>query len=166
LIETLLINLIDKMKIIRILIVSVLVVFVFYFAFRKSEISIEGEWDLESLVLNGDKYVPTYLDRFLTSQSEVIIDSWSDTIQISKGVEKINAHYKIVKKVNDDYIVKLSSSEKSLNGNFIMEIDTIHIGAMSYRVHVKLQSKKTKLYFKRVRNIGPWKPEFPRKGKV
>ena len=99
------------MKIIRILIVSVLVVFVFYFAFRKSEISIEGEWDLESLVLNGDKYVPTYLDRFLTSQSEVIIDSWSDTIQISKGVEKINAHYKIVKKVNDDYIVKLSSSE-------------------------------------------------------
>lgn len=137
-----------------------------YFAFQKRELSLKGNWQIEKLVLDGQEYNSTAVEKMLQRNSGIFVDDWGDTIHFSKDLDSISAHYKIIKKINDNYIVKLSSKEKSLNGNFDMTIDTLHLGPMSYRVHVKLQLKKTKLFFKKTRHIEPWKPEFPRRGQV
>lgn len=154
------------MKKIKIAFLVILFLLMSYFAFQKRELNLKGNWHIEKLILDGQEYNSTAIEKMLQQNSGIFIDDWGDTIHFSKGLDNVSAHYKIIKKINDNYVVKLSSKEKSLNGNFDMTIDTLHLGPMSYRVHVRLQSKKTKLFFKKTRNIGPWKPEFPRKGQV
>lgn len=105
---------------------------------------------------------------FYTVSPEIIINNWTDSIHISKieGRQEISASFKIEKKYNGQSVVKLSSTEKSLNGNFNIKIDTTYIDSQSYKVSVKLKLKNTYLFFNKYIVIPPWKPEFPRRGQV
>ena len=159
----------QRMKVIKIIILSILLSLCVFLILRNSEkINLEGDWTATKIVLNGKEIFPTDPpDKYFDLQNQIVINNWSHSIVISAGGNEINTNFII--KENDDRnnrTILLTSKENSLNGNFNIKIDTIHTGPQSYRVDVKLQSGKTYLYFERQVAIPPWKPEFPKKGRI
>ena len=157
------------MKVIKIIILSILLSLCVFLILRNSKkINLEGDWTATKIVLNGKKIFPTDPpDKYFDLQNQIIINNWSHSIVVSAGENEINTNFII--KENDgrnNRTILLTSKENSLNGSFNIEIDTIHTGPQSYRVDVKLQSGKTYLYFERQVAIPPWKPEFPKKGRI
>lgn len=156
------------MKLTRLLIISVFIILITFLAFYKPQnINIEGEWNVREIVLNGETYYkfdPN--DEFYIPTPKVIINNWSDSLFIIDGKREMKASFIIEKDDKNNYSAVLSSKEKSLNGIFNLEIDTINTGSQSYKVNTKLKLKSTFLFLQRQINIGPWKPDLPRKGKV
>lgn len=156
------------MKIAKILLILSLAISVIFFAFRKSEnISLEGDWQPTKVVLDNKDYFPKNQGSdFFAIGNKIVVNNWEDSLHILKiGRANLSAKF-VIKRYVQDFKIILSSKEKSLNGNFSMEIDTTHIGPQSYIVKVKLKSDKTYLNFQRTVVIPPWKPQFPRKGQV
>lgn len=133
--------------------------------FNKSdEPNLDGDWVAKQIILNQKQIYPSpaEIDNYFDVKYQVSINSMSDSIFLHR--DTISASFKRIKD-NNEYVI-LSSKESALNGKFSIDIDTIHTDARSYKVNLKLQSKKTLIYLQRIINIGPWKPEFPRKGQV
>ncbi|MBS7788323.1 hypothetical protein KIH23_13525 [Flavobacterium sp. CYK-55] len=157
------------MKFTKNLVILFLAISIIYFAFRNSgDISLEGEWEPSKVILNNEDYFPTdELSAFFAIGNKIIITDWGHTIHIQKvGNDDLIAKFVIEYDQKNDLQIVLSSKEKSLNGCFKTEIDTIHIGPQSYIVKVKMKSNKSSLSFERIVVIPPWKPPFPRKGQV
>ena len=153
------------MKLFKIGIASLILIPLLFLIFNKSNgINITGDWTAKEIILNGKQLYPSNVDKYLESNYQVTVDGWTKSIQITR--DEISAHYKLIKYKNNKQYIVLSSSEKSLNGKFAIEIDTIHTGSQSYKVNLKLQSNKTTINLQRIINIGPWRPERPRKGQV
>ena len=156
------------MKNIKSLTIGIFVIFIVFLAFYKPEkINIEGEWNVRDIILDNEvfyKYDPN--DEFYIPKPKIQINNWSDSLFIIEGKREISASFEIEKNDRNNYNVVLSSKEKSLNGNFNLEIDTIHTGSRSYKVNATLKLNKTLIFFQRQINIGPWKPDFPKRGKV
>ena len=144
------------------------VVLCFFISYKPEMVNIEGDWSADKIVLNGNQLYPLEKKSFYDSSPQIVINNWTDSICISRieGRQEISASFKIEKKYNGQSVVKLSSTEKSLNGSFNIKIDTTHIDSQSYRVHVRLQFKNTSLFFYKHIVTPPWKPEFPKRGQV
>lgn len=133
--------------------------------FNKSdEPNLDGDWTAKQIILNQKQIYPSEIDSYLDVEYQVSINSMSDSIFLHR--DTISASFKRIKDNDNNGYVILSSKESALNGKFSLDIDTIHTGERSYKVNLKLQSNKTLIYLQRIINIGPWKPEFPRKGQV
>lgn len=155
------------MRIIKIVTIVVVVLVMIYFITYKSDKQIiEGHWTAEKIILNNQQLYPTEIDRFFNIGPEVIIDSWSRSILIQIGRDKLSANYVLGKDPNGNRRVQLSSKEKSLNGDFALHIDTIYSSPREYEITVKMQSDGTLIHFQRKVFIKPLKPEFPRRGQV
>ena len=155
------------MKRIKIVFISLLVVFVLYFAFYKpNKISIEGNWDIQKIVLDGKQIYPTEVDKYLKFEQPLIINNWSNSILIPGMNEDVSVNYEIKKNSDDSFKIVLSSNEKALNGDFAIKLDTTFTTMRNYKVFLKIGSGKTTFQLKKEINIIPKKPEFPRKGQV
>lgn len=151
---------------VKILIIITLIGFFVFLAFYKSDkINIEGTWIAKKIVLDGVQIYPTKVNEYLKVDQEINISNWDNKIYIPLLQKDIYANYKIIKK-NNAFLVQLTSKEKSLNGNFQIAIDTVHLGPLTFQVNAKLKSGKTHLYFQKTVHLKPWKPEFPRRGQV
>ncbi|MBL7887856.1 MAG: hypothetical protein JNJ52_14000 [Flavobacterium sp.] len=152
---------------VKLLIIITLIGCLAFLAFYKSnKINIEGTWIAKKIVLDGVQIYPTKVNEYLKVEQEINISNWDNKIYIPLLQKNINASYEIVKNTNNDYLVHLTSEEKSLNGNFQIAIDTVHLGPLTFQVNAKLKSGKTHLYFQKTIHLKPWKPEFPRRGQV
>lgn len=154
------------MKSIKIIVICALIIFIVFLVFKKSEkINIDGNWSAKEIVLNGQQILHSEVDKYLNVELQVTINTWTDSI-ISNAEPRINAHFKVEKSLKDNNYIILSSSEKSLNGRFQINIDTLHIGPQAYRVDLKLERNNTLIYIQKEIIIPLWKPEFPKRGKV
>ena len=152
------------MKTIKIALAIAFLTFVAFLLFRKSEnVNLEGYWTAKKIVLNGQQIFPSEIDKYLTIGDQVVVNNWSHSIQIDGIKNQINAKFKIENSSKKPFSVNLVSSEKSLNGNFKIKIDTTHIGPQAYQVHLRLRRNNTLLVFQKQVMIPPWKPEFPKR---
>ncbi|GAB3724511.1 hypothetical protein [Flavobacterium koreense] len=155
------------MKRIEIVLISLLVAFILYFAFYKpNKISIEGNWDIQRIVLDGKQIYPTEVDKYLKFEQPLIINNWSNSILIPGMNEDVSVNYEIKKNPDDSFKIVLSSNEKALNGDFAIKLDTTFSSPRNYKVFLKISSSKTIFQLEKEVNIIPKKPEFPRKGQV
>lgn len=153
------------MKFFKIIFVVLIVVPLLFVLFNKSdEPNLDGDWTAKQIILNQKQIYPAEIDNYFDVKYQVSINSMSDSIFLYR--DTISASFKMIKDNDNQEYVILSSNESALNGKFSIDIDTIHTGERSYKVNLKLQSNKTLIYLQRIINIGPWKPEFPRKGQV
>jgi hypothetical protein len=153
------------MKFFKIVLLGLIIVPLIFVICNKSEKpNLAGDWVAKQILINEKQIYPAEIDQYIETAYQVRIDDLSDSIFMYR--DHISARYKRIKSHTDEEYFILSSKESALNGKFNLAIDTIHIGPRSYKVHLKLQSKKTIIYLQRTINIGPWKPEFPRKGQV
>ncbi len=148
--------------------ISIIIVgcLVFLATYKPDKINIEGNWIAKEILLNGEKIYPSEVDKYLKVDKEIIISNWSNEIYIPSTKKNILAKYEIVKNSDNNFFVYLTSKEKSLNGNFEINIDTINLGPLTYQVNMKLKSRKSHLYLEKTVHLKPWKPELPRKGQV
>lgn len=153
-------------KLIALIIIILLGCFIFLAFYKSDKINIEGTWVAKEIVLNGEQIYPTEINKYLKVDSEIKVNNWNNEIYIPLYKKEIYANYKIVKNSNNAFLIYLTSKEKSLNGNFEINIDTLHLGPLMYHVNVKLKSGTTHLYFEKTVRLKPWKPEFPRRGQV
>lgn len=155
------------MKVIKIIFISLLVAFVLYFAFyTPDKINIEGNWNIKKIVLDGEQIFPSELDKYLKFEQPLVINEWSNSIQIPVMNKDIPVNYEIKKKSDNTFKIILSSDEKALNGDFDIELDTTIFGPRNYKVFLKIGSDKTIFQLEKDVYIIPKKPEFPRKGQV
>ena len=87
------------MKKIKIAFLVILFLLMSYFAFQKRELNLKGNWHIEKLILDGQEYNSTAIEKMLQQNSGIFIDDWGDTIHFSKGLDNVSAHYKIIKKI-------------------------------------------------------------------
>lgn len=136
------------------------------FAFYKPNgINLEGNWKAKMIILDGKKNYPDTLADYLNFAPEVIINRWSKTMSIPINRKDITAEFQYANEDKDHLRIELLSTEKALNGNFDIIIDTLNTGPQSYIVDVKLTSNKTVINFEKQVIIPPWKPEFPKRGR-
>lgn len=155
------------MRKIKLLALVLVVITALYLAFYKEEaITIEGRWKAKTIVLDGKTVYPTEIHHYIDFPSEVLINKWVDSLSFENDTTSFSAHYEVVPNNNNGYEVVLHSKEKALNGTFVMELDTTHLGSLAYDVYMKLRHKTTLLHLKKEVRLRPWKPEFPRKGQV
>lgn len=153
------------MKFFKIIFIVLIVVPLLFVLFNKSdEPNLDGDWTAKQIILNQKQIYPAEIDNYFDVKYQVSINSMSDSIFLHR--DTISASFKRIKENDTKEYVILSSKESSLNGKFSLDIDTIHTGERSYKVNLKLQSNKTLIHLQRIINIGPWKPEFPRRGQV
>lgn len=149
------------------ILVSFFVVIIIFLAFYKPKgINLDGNWKTKKIVLDGKKIYPDTLAKFFHFAPEILIKGMTKSISIPIGSNNIIAKLYYIEKINGIYKMRLSSNEKSLNGNFDMLVDTLDIKPQSYRVEVKLIANKTLIQFQKHIFLKPWKPEFPRRGQV
>jgi len=157
------------MKAIKVIIIGIAIILVAIFLLKKPKnLNLEGHWTATKIVFNGkDLLASDPMAKLFPNSNEVFISQWADSLQIITASQyKANASFEIVNAQKAFSQIILTSTTPSLNGNFAMQIDTTHIGPQAYRVSVKIGSNKTVLHFEKFVNIPPWKPEFPKKGKV
>lgn len=155
------------MKWFKILIISILILFFFSVLFYKPDkINLEGKWDIQEIILDNKKIYPDILSNYINFPPQITINGWTKSISIPVKKNSINAKLKYEESKNGNYKIKLTSSEKSLNGIFDLMVDTLHIGTQSYIVQIKIKSNKTLIHFQRTVNIPPWKPPFPKRGQA
>ena len=155
------------MKTIKIALAIAFITFAAFLLFRNSEnVNIEGYWTAKKIVLNGHQIFPSKIDKYLTTEYQVVINNWSHSIQIDGMKNEINAQFKIENSSKKTHFINLASSEESLNGSFEMTIDTTHIGPQAYQVHLKLKRNNTMLIIQKQVVVPPWKPEFPKRGQL
>lgn len=148
-------------------IISILIILFFFFAFYKpNRINLDGRWEAKEIVLDGKKLYPDLLANFIDFPPEIIINGWTKSISIPIKTNNISVKLQYTGKVKNHCKIKLSSTEKSLNGDFDLLVDTTDIGPQAYIVDVKIKSRKTLIHFQRKVIIPPWKPEFPKRGQV
>ena len=156
------------MKVVKIIVISFTIILIFILAFsqKSDKVNIEGNWKVEKIILNGKLLFPTKFHKFfdaIDANNEIIINKGIDSLHIYEGRDKISAGY-IIKKINGKYQIRLSSNEKSLNGNFNFKIDTLHFDTTTYQIQVEIESDSTLIYFNRKVNIKPWQPRNPVRG--
>lgn len=156
------------MKWIKFIIIAIFIISGLYlFRSNSKKINLEGNWKVSKIILKGKIIYPSNsLDTLISIEPELIIDGWTKRLNCSMFSNKVNASYIILGNSKAHNAIKLLSKSSPLNGIFKLTIDTIHIGPQTYRVNVKLQSGSTLLDFYRERIIPPWKPEFPKRGRV
>lgn len=138
-----------------------------YFIVQNSDhVNLEGTWKSTKIVLNGKNLLADNIMHNFPQTKQITINNWKKTLDISIANKKIETHFSIKKSTKGIYYTILSSKEKSLNGNFVMKIDTVDNGSQTYTVYVQLKQNKTYLNFKKSVKILPWKPERPRRGQV
>ena len=153
------------MKWINRLIISILTIIILLLAFyNPKKINLEGNWETKKIVLNGKKIYPDALAKFILIAPEIIINNWSNSISIPVNRENIEVHLQYLEANKPDYKIKLSSTEKSLNGIFDVKIDTSDIQPKSYTVDVELKSHNTLISFQKHVIIQPWNPSRHRRG--
>ena len=153
------------MKWFKRLIISILTIVLLFLAFyNPKRINLEGNWETKKIVLDGKKIYPDTLAKFILIDPEIVINNWSKSISIPVNRENIEVHLQYLESKKPDYKIRLSSSEKSLNGIFEVTIDTSDIKPKSYTVDVKLKSHKTLICFQKHVIIPPWKPSRHRRG--
>ncbi|WP_281239937.1 hypothetical protein [Flavobacterium praedii] len=155
------------MKWFKRLIISVLILLFFCILLYKPDgINLEGNWEAKEIVLDNKKIYPDLLATIIDFPPQIIINGWTKSITIPVERNNISASLQYVESIKGNYKIKLSSSEKSLNGTFDLIVDTLDIGPQAYIVNVKLKSNKTLIHFQRTVIIPPWKPPFPKRGQV
>jgi len=157
------------MKILKIIIISLVVISVFALAFYKEDtINLEGSWEPEKIVLNNEILFPTKIDSIFIGihSSNIIISEWKDSLYILNGKESIASRFEIKKNKNGNHLIYLASKEKSLNGIFSLNVDTLFHDAVTYEIKVKIESESNLLQFKKTLQIKPWEPWYPRRGGV
>ena len=155
------------MKRIKIVFISLLVTFILYFSFYKpNKISIEGNWDIQKIVLDGKQIYPSKIDQYLKFEQPLVINDWSNSILIPTKKKDVSVNYEIKKNSDKTFKIILSSNEKALNGDFAIKLDTTFSSPRNYKVFLKISSSKTIFQLEKEVNIIPKKPEFPRKGQV
>ena len=157
------------MKTLKIALIGFIIFMIFYVVFNKSEkFSLEGKWKATSIVIDGrDLIASQKINPYFEVGNEAVFNYWTDSLMISTlEIDDSKAKFILEKDLENKFKIKLTSKEAALNGDFIMEVDTTHIGPQEYIVELKIYLNKTILHFKREINIPPWKPEAPRKGQV
>lgn len=156
------------MKWFKRIVIGGIVCFVIFFAFYHPEKINLGadDWEAKQIILEGKQIHPRLSDVYLKIPLPVSIRGWGNTITIPADKANIIAHLKFKSEHRGDYSARLSSKQKSLNGDFILKIDTVHIAPRSYNVELRIESGKTLLHLQRVVRIGEWRPPFPKKGGV
>lgn len=153
------------MKWINRFIISFITLVILILAFyNPKKINWEGNWETKKIILDGKKIYPDVLAKYILISPEIVINNWSKTISIPVNRENIEVHLQYVEAKKPDYKIRLSSSEKSLNGIFDVTIDTSDIEPKSYTVDVELKSHKTLISFQKHVIIQPWKPSRHRRG--
>ena len=155
------------MKWLKFFLLPLLATVILYFAyFKRNESIIDGHWFAKKIIFDGKQIFPTSINEYFTINSEVIIDSWNDSIYINVPIEnkKLNASYILVND-NKDYQIKLKSKAKSLNGNFKIELDTVKLQTNFYKIELKMSSKNSLIQLERNIDTSPRKPEIYRKGR-
>lgn len=156
------------MKIIKIIVISIFISFCVFLILRNSKrINLESNWNATKVVIDGeDLLISDSINKFFDIGNQIMISHLDHSISISVGQHKLIAGFIIKDEGRDKNHIILSSRENSLNGNFDIKIDTIHLGPQAYRVEVKLHQNKTHLYFQREVIIPPWNPPFPKRGQI
>ena len=150
----------------RIFIVLAISTIVFLAFYNPMAINLEGDWHAKSIVIDGKPIFPGQAGKLLDFGPQVQINNWGNSISFPIADGDMQMRYQIESGSNGNYLVTLTSSEKSLNGIFTLKVDTLHVGPRAYRVEIQLKRDRTFLIFQRDVYIGPWKPEFPRRGQV
>jgi len=148
----------------KIIISILIIVFLLLTFYKPKKINLEGNWETTRIILDGKKIYPDTLEKFISIAPEIVINSWKKSISIPIYRKNIEAHLHYLESKKQNYKIRLSSNEKSLNGIFVVTIDTFNIKPESYTVDVKLKSNKTLIHFQKHIIIPPWKPELPRRG--
>jgi len=125
---------------------------------------LDGNWETKKIVLDGKKIYPDTLAKYISIAPKIVINNWSKSISIPVNRENIEVQLQYLESKKPDYKIRLSSSEKSLNGIFDVTIDTSDIEPKSYTVDVELKSHKTLLCFQKHIVISPWNPGRHRRG--
>ncbi|MFD1602270.1 hypothetical protein ACFSC2_05890 [Flavobacterium artemisiae] len=131
-----------------------------------NRINLEGSWKSTKIILDGKDILGDNILNNFDLANQTIISNWGNSMSISTSDSDLDAHFKIKKKSKNVYSITLSSKEKSLNGDFVMKIDTVHTGPQSYIVYVELKRNKTFINFEKEVVVPPWKPERPKRGQV
>ena len=145
------------MKTINRLLAFSIIAFVLYFATKKSpSIDLGGSWIAKKIVLDGKQFYPTEINKYITYESPVSINNWTNTLNVT---DDINARFELEEQDDGNYIAKLASKEKSLNGSFKVILDTTILGPLAYTVDLKLKSLKTIIHVQKHVKIKPYKPK-------
>lgn len=156
-----------KISIAKRLLFFLIFMIVFFFVFKKNErLSIEGTWDAKEIIINDKKVYPNELNKYINFNQQIFISQWNKSFSIPTNKKDILVNYTDFKKVKNKYQIELKSKEKSLNGIFKIEIDTIYNGELQFKVSLKIRSKTNFLHLEKTTTIPPWKPQFPRRGQV
>ena len=158
-----------NLKIIKYIVVLSLAAFIVFFAFRPSKIlNIEGDWEVNELIINGQNISPySPASHYFSYKPQATVNEWSDSIFISSDNKQIiKFHYVLQEDRKGRHQIALSSNDGSVRGIYSLTIDTTHIGPQSYIVDVKIFRGATSIHIRRERNIPPWKPQFPKRGQV
>jgi hypothetical protein len=145
------------------LLIGGLLCVVLYFAFYQPDyINIEGEWTIDTIVLNGKKTLPTEGSKNTRVVfTHVTINSWSKTLVIHNRNQEIPVRFTYL---DDRYTIQLNSREKAFNGLFRLELDTLSQSENFFDVFLKINSEQTQIALKRTVYIPPFKPQKIRRG--
>ncbi|KAF2328559.1 hypothetical protein [Flavobacterium daemonense] len=157
----------QKPKIIKFIIICIFICFGIYFiVWNSKQINLEGVWTPTKIVIDGKNFMTDNVLNDFEGANQIIINNWSNSIDISTFDIDTSAQFSIEKDNKDNTEIILTSKEKALNGDFEMKIDTIDLGPQEYLVKVELHSKKNYINFQKRVIVPPWKPEPPRRGQV
>ncbi|WP_394773128.1 hypothetical protein [Flavobacterium sp.] len=156
-----------KLNILKIVILGILVSLGVFFIVKDSgNLYLKGNWNATKIIINGkDLLSPNSIYKYFDIGNQFINIS-GHSLQISINEQTIIANFKINHENKNMKIITFSSSENSLNGNFNMKIDTLHLGPQEYIVNIKLQHNKTFIHFEKKVIVPPWRPPFPKRGGV
>ncbi|MVO09381.1 hypothetical protein GOQ30_09445 [Flavobacterium sp. TP390] len=158
------------MKILKYVLVLFFFSGVLYLAFYTPDtVNIEGNWDLDELVLQGEKIYSAKKENqlFPKEYNKVYVNEWKDSLHIESVLNKeITATYKTKRGNKGNHMIYLISDEKALNGDFSLHVDTIFYDKVRFQIKFSIQSEATILKFSRNVLTTPWKPQYPFRGCV
>lgn len=146
-------------KVIIIIFIAVIIFFAFY---RRPGINLEGKWIAKEIIFDGKTFysiktiekdsfsIENYID---VPAPTVYINDYVDSMYISNYESSIRAGIKIKYDNNGKAYAVLSSKEKSLNGKFDIQIDTLRILSRtpkSSTIDIRLKSHSAYLRFYQV----------------
>jgi hypothetical protein len=158
------------MKRIKPLLISFVLLFMFYAAFiyKSDEIKIDGTWTATKVILDNEQFFPAKNkeEEFFKIDTKITISQLKDSMYIIDRNETLKAHFIIEKNKDGKILARLKSNHEALSGVYKVTIDTIEINNMIDRFEVQLKSETSEINFQKKLIYKPWKPEFPRKGQV
>lgn len=151
-------------RVIKITVICIFIIGLFYLAsYKPDRISIEGRWTPDKIILNNKTVFPRFIDSLIKDfrLNQIHVNNWNNTFYILFD-DNLNAQFSIRKEaLNKKIITFKSETEKSLNGDFDITIDTTFFDKMNYEIVVEIKSDSSYIKFHRTVQLKPW--ELPAK---